>query len=73
MLYKTLCIKFCDFHFFQRTLSRYFDVTHATAQLAPTFISKINTAVQLTLAATTLAAPVFNYVDHPALHMLWFV
>ncbi|XP_038206572.1 probable cardiolipin synthase (CMP-forming) [Zerene cesonia] len=32
-----------------RTLSRYFDVTHATAQLAPTFISKVNTAIQLLL------------------------
>lgn len=36
---------------FQRTLSRYFDVTHATAQLAPTFISKVNTAVQLLLVS----------------------
>lgn len=53
-----------------RTLSRYFDVTHATAQLAPTFISKVNTAVQLLLVGTTLASPVFGYVDHPALHAL---
>ncbi|XP_013192095.2 probable cardiolipin synthase (CMP-forming) [Amyelois transitella] len=53
-----------------RTLSRYFDVTHATAQLAPTFISKVNTAVQLLLVGTTVAAPVFGYVEHPALHAL---
>ncbi|XP_072929982.1 probable cardiolipin synthase (CMP-forming) [Epargyreus clarus] len=53
-----------------RTLSRYFDVTHATAQLAPTFISKVNTAVQLLLVGTTLASPVFGYVDHPALQAL---
>ncbi|XP_028038627.1 probable cardiolipin synthase (CMP-forming) [Bombyx mandarina] len=53
-----------------RTLSRYFDVTHATAQLAPTFISKVNTAVQLLLVGTTLASPVFGYVDHPALKVL---
>jgi hypothetical protein len=58
---------------FQRTLSRYFDVTHATAQLSPTAISKWNTGMQLLLVATTLAAPVFSYVDHPALHAMWYV
>nr|CAD7263374.1 unnamed protein product [Timema shepardi] len=56
-----------------RTLSRYFDVTYATAQLAPTTISKVNTAVQLLMVASTLAAPVFNYVDHSVLHMLWYI
>lgn len=56
-----------------RTLSRYFDVTHATAQLAPTLISKINTAVQLTLVGTTLASPVLGFVDHPALQALFGV
>ncbi|CAG9857430.1 unnamed protein product [Phyllotreta striolata] len=56
-----------------RTLSRYFDVTHATVQLAPTFISKINTAVQLLLVGSTLGAPVLNYVGHPALECLWYV
>ncbi|CAG9789218.1 unnamed protein product [Diatraea saccharalis] len=53
-----------------RTLSRYFDVTHATAQLAPTTISKFNTALQLLLVGTALASPVFGYVDHPALTAL---
>lgn len=57
----------------QRTLSRYFDVTHATAQLAPTFISKVNTAVQLVAVATTLGAPIWSYVDHPYLHGLWYL
>lgn len=57
---------------FQRTLSRYFDATHATAQLAPTFISKVNTAVQLLLVGSTLAAPVFHYVGHPVLEGLWY-
>jgi cardiolipin synthase len=56
-----------------RTLSRYFDVTHATAQLAPTFISKINTGVQLLLVGSTLAAPVFHYVGHPLLEYLWYL
>uniref|UniRef100_A0A182VVH9 cardiolipin synthase (CMP-forming) n=1 Tax=Anopheles minimus TaxID=112268 RepID=A0A182VVH9_9DIPT len=56
-----------------RTLSRYFDVTHATAQLAPTFVSKLNTAVQLVTVAATLGAPIFNYVDHAYLHGLWYL
>lgn len=53
-----------------RTLSRYFDVTHATAQLAPTFISKVNTGIQLLLVGTALGSPVFGYVDHPAMQTL---
>lgn len=56
-----------------RSLSRYFDATHVTAQLAPTFISKVNTAVQLFTVAATLGAPVWSYVDHPALHGLWYL
>uniref|UniRef100_A0A2M4AS23 cardiolipin synthase (CMP-forming) n=1 Tax=Anopheles triannulatus TaxID=58253 RepID=A0A2M4AS23_9DIPT len=56
-----------------RTLSRYFDVTHATAQLAPTFVSKLNTAVQLMTVATTLGAPIFGYLDHACLHGLWYL
>ncbi|XP_058064153.1 probable cardiolipin synthase (CMP-forming) [Anopheles bellator] len=56
-----------------RTLSRYFDVTHATAQLAPTFISKLNTAVQLVMVAATLGAPIFSYIDHAYLHGLWYL
>ncbi|XP_030754498.1 probable cardiolipin synthase (CMP-forming) [Sitophilus oryzae] len=56
-----------------KTFVRYFDATHATAQLAPTLISKVNTAVQLLLVGSTLAAPVFNYVDHPLLHSLWYI
>ncbi|XP_066249527.1 probable cardiolipin synthase (CMP-forming) [Euwallacea similis] len=56
-----------------RTLVRYFNATHATAQLAPTFISKVNTVVQLLLVGTTLAAPVFDYINHPALQGLWYI
>ncbi|KAJ8944947.1 hypothetical protein NQ318_013095 [Aromia moschata] len=56
-----------------KTLSRYFDVTHATAQLAPTFISKVNTGIQLILVGSTLAAPVFHYVGHPVLEYLWYI
>lgn len=54
-----------------KTLSRYFDASHATAQLAPTFISKVNTAVQLGTVAISLGAPIWDYVDHPVLQGLW--
>jgi len=56
-----------------KTFSRYFDVTHATAQLEPTFISKINTAVQLIAIASSLGAPIWDYANHPALQGLWYV
>jgi len=35
------------------------------------FILQINTALQLGLVCFTLAAPVFDYIDHPALQCLW--
>ncbi|XP_072121637.1 cardiolipin synthase (CMP-forming) isoform X1 [Mobula birostris] len=56
-----------------RTLSKYFNPCYATAQLKPTFISKVNTAVQLVLVAASLAAPVFQFVDSMFLHTLWYV
>ncbi|GFS55861.1 cardiolipin synthase [Nephila pilipes] len=56
-----------------KTLSRYFDMSFVTAKLQPTNISKINTGIQLTLVAASLAAPVFNYVDHLFLHYLWYI
>ncbi|XP_075420097.1 cardiolipin synthase (CMP-forming) [Tenrec ecaudatus] len=54
-----------------RTLAKYFNPCYATARLKPTFISKVNTAVQLILVAASLAAPVFNYADSVYLQMLW--
>jgi cardiolipin synthase (CMP-forming) len=56
-----------------RTLTKYFDATHVTAQLAPTFISKVNTGVQLFTIAASLGAPIFNYSDHVILHGLWYL
>lgn len=58
---------------FQKTLGRYFDPTYATAQLAPTYISKINTVIQLSFVAGTLAAPVFHFVNHPILETLCYI
>ncbi|KAM9315779.1 cardiolipin synthase (CMP-forming) [Gastrophryne carolinensis] len=56
-----------------RTIGKYFNPCYATAQLEPTFISKMNTAVQLVLVAASLAAPVFNYVDSVYLQVLWCI
>ncbi|XP_075222999.1 cardiolipin synthase isoform X2 [Lycorma delicatula] len=53
-----------------RTLSRYFDMTHATAQLTPTKISKINTTIQLMTGFLTLSAAALGLTEHPALHAL---
>ncbi|KAK4297528.1 hypothetical protein Pmani_030065 [Petrolisthes manimaculis] len=55
------------------TISRYFDASHATARLAPTAISKINTAVQLGLITASLAAPVFSCTDHILIKTLWWL
>lgn len=46
----------------QKTFSRYFDATHVTAQLEPTFISKVNTGVQLATIGISLGAPIWNYI-----------
>lgn len=54
-----------------KTLVRYFDASHATAQLAPTFISKVNTVIQLATVGISLGAPIWDYVDHPVLQGLW--
>ncbi|XP_048831464.1 cardiolipin synthase (CMP-forming) [Brienomyrus brachyistius] len=56
-----------------RTLSKFFNPCYATAQLKPTFISKVNTAIQLVLVAASLAAPVFQYTDSVFLQTLWLI
>ncbi|XP_034177306.1 cardiolipin synthase [Osmia lignaria lignaria] len=56
-----------------KTLARYFDPTYATVQLAPTYISKINTAIQLSFVAGTLAAPIFHFINHPILEILCYL
>ncbi|XP_013078897.2 probable cardiolipin synthase (CMP-forming) [Biomphalaria glabrata] len=56
-----------------KTLSRYFDVSLVTAKLYPSTISKVNTGLQLSYVAATLASPVFNFVDHPWLQGLMYL
>ncbi|XP_078129001.1 cardiolipin synthase (CMP-forming) [Sander vitreus] len=55
------------------TLSKFFNPCYTTAQLKPTLFSKVNTAIQLLLVASSLAAPVFQYTDHILLQGLWYV
>ncbi|KAF2356637.1 CDP-alcohol phosphatidyltransferase [Trinorchestia longiramus] len=54
-----------------RTVMRYFDATHATVQLSPTTVSKVNTAVQLGLITATLAQPVFALPSPAVMTGLW--
>lgn len=55
------------------TLSKFFNPCYTTAQLKPTLFSKVNTAIQLLLVASSLAAPVFQYTDSVLLQCLWYV
>ncbi|KLT46182.1 hypothetical protein CC85DRAFT_281841 [Cutaneotrichosporon oleaginosum] len=48
-----------------RTLKRYFDPTMPSAEVKPTQISKINTALQLSLMGLTTVAPVLAGAGHP--------
>ncbi|RWS12042.1 putative cardiolipin synthase (CMP-forming)-like protein, partial [Dinothrombium tinctorium] len=55
-----------------RKISRYFDFKYATVQISPTTISKINTAFQLSVVASTLTACLFGFVGHPFVTCLYW-
>ncbi|KAL2099116.1 hypothetical protein ACEWY4_005596 [Coilia grayii] len=55
------------------TLSKFFNPCYTTAQLKPTLLSKVNTAIQLFLVAASLASPVFHYTDSIWLQSLWYI
>jgi len=55
-----------------KTFARYWDFKLPSAEVKPSFISKANTALQLVLMGATIAAPVFGFVGHPALQVLWY-
>ncbi|CAF4501867.1 unnamed protein product, partial [Rotaria sp. Silwood2] len=44
-----------------RTLKKILNMKNATVQLYPTFVSKVNTGVQIGLLALCIAAPIFDY------------
>ena len=48
-----------------------FDFSLPTAQVNPTYISKVNTLVQLALVGVALCAPIFDFAKHPAFLGLW--
>uniref|UniRef100_A0A1I7YUJ3 cardiolipin synthase (CMP-forming) n=1 Tax=Steinernema glaseri TaxID=37863 RepID=A0A1I7YUJ3_9BILA len=52
------------------TLRRFFDPTVSTMQVTPTLMSKINTLLQISVVALSLASPVFDFVDHIGMTML---
>nr|CAB3259139.1 cardiolipin synthase [Phallusia mammillata] len=54
-----------------RTLKRFFDPTLVNAKLSPTFISKVNTTLQMVLIWCSVAAPAFDLTDHVILKCLW--
>uniref|UniRef100_A0A914D370 Uncharacterized protein n=1 Tax=Acrobeloides nanus TaxID=290746 RepID=A0A914D370_9BILA len=41
--------------------------------ITPTLVSKLNTVLQVSLAALSLASPVFDFAGHPALTGLCFL
>ncbi|XP_065055383.1 cardiolipin synthase (CMP-forming)-like [Rhopilema esculentum] len=56
------------------TLPKFFDVNLPTVQMKPTFISKVNTALQLGLVGLCMSAPVFGFTESSWLHAyLYFV
>ncbi|CAF5222696.1 unnamed protein product [Rotaria magnacalcarata] len=44
-----------------RTLKKILNMKNATVQLYPTFVSKVNTGVQIGLLTLCMAAPIFDY------------
>jgi cardiolipin synthase len=44
-----------------RTLKKILNMKNATVQLYPTFVSKVNTGVQISLLTLCMAAPIFDY------------
>ncbi|KAJ8308421.1 hypothetical protein KUTeg_013295 [Tegillarca granosa] len=55
------------------TLSKYFNAKNASIKFYPSNLSKLNTGVQISLVTLTLAAPVFEFVDHPLLQAMWYL
>ncbi|CEF62069.1 Cardiolipin synthase [Strongyloides ratti] len=55
------------------TFKRFFDPSVDPVKMLPTFISKINTTLQLSLVAFSLAAPIFDFTNHPALTALCWI
>ncbi|GET03747.1 CDP-diacylglycerol-glycerol-3-phosphate 3-phosphatidyltransferase [Rhizophagus clarus] len=55
-----------------KTIGRYFDISIPSAEVRPTLISKVNTALQLALMGITLASPVFGWTHVKTLTVLQY-
>ncbi|OZC08859.1 hypothetical protein X798_04091 [Onchocerca flexuosa] len=54
------------------TLVRYFNPSISPLQVTPTFVSKVNTALQMCTIAGSLAASISGFTDHPFLTYIYF-
>lgn len=55
-----------------KTLVRYFNPSVSPLQATPTYISKVNTVLQMCAIAGSLAASVSGFADHPFLIYIYF-
>jgi len=56
-----------------KTFSRYWDFSIPSAEVRPTQISKINTALQLLLMGTTTISPILPFDISMGLNALWWI
>lgn len=53
-----------------KTFKRYWDFSIPSAEVRPTMISKVNTAIQMGYICLSLLAPVFDFTGHIGLEYL---
>lgn len=56
-----------------RTLQKFLDFENSPVKMEPTEISKYNTFLQLGLVTISIAAPIYNLMDHTLLHAYWYL
>ncbi|KAG0004895.1 hypothetical protein BGZ80_008148 [Entomortierella chlamydospora] len=55
-----------------KTFTRYWDFSIPSAEVRPTMISKVNTAIQMAYIGLSLMAPVFDFTGHVGLEYLGY-
>ncbi|KAF9357623.1 hypothetical protein BGX26_003414 [Mortierella sp. AD094] len=55
-----------------KTFTRYWDFSIPSAEVRPTMISKVNTAIQMAYIGLSLMAPVFDFTSHVGLEYLGY-
>ncbi|KAG0202802.1 hypothetical protein BGX28_004783 [Mortierella sp. GBA30] len=56
-----------------KTFKRYWDFSIPSAEVRPTMISKVNTAIQMGYICLSLMAPVFDFTGHIGLDYLGYI